>query len=292
MGETKPRSFRLDDETAQKFKEISEKNGFTNQQEAMQQFIRAYEMQSERERLIDSKGELEAYERFSNSIQRLFYSAIDEKQNALETARIEVEKELKSKDMTIADLQQRLTDAVTQCKDAAAAKTTAEEAIKQFENRIEEYETKLNDAQSIINDKDILINTLKDAGQSNRAKAIEYDKILEELAKAKQQITELEAAANKNELEHQKQILTLQQQHNETINNIRTDALNQIAEYQKQYQSIMMDNKQPTAAKKATKTADTSTDTKPKRNRKTKTDTTSTEKETQIAIEDLQQSQS
>lgn len=291
MGETKPRSFRLDDETTQKFKEISEKNGFTNQQEAMQQFIRAYEMQSERERLIDSKGELELFERYSSSIQRLFYSSIDAKQNALETAKIEVEKELKSRDMTIADLQQRFTDAVNYSKDAAAAKTALEETIKQLENRIDEYETKLNDAQSIINDKDTLINTLKDAGQSYKTKAVEYDKILEELTKTKQQIANLETAANKNELEHQKQILSMQQQHNNEINAIRTDALNQIAEYQKQYKS-MMDSKQPTAAaKKSSKTADTSTDVKPKRNRKTKTDT-SAEIENQTTIDELQQNQS
>ena len=43
--ELKPKSFRIDDETAKKFKEISENIG-GNQQEAMAKLIEAYEFQA------------------------------------------------------------------------------------------------------------------------------------------------------------------------------------------------------------------------------------------------------
>ena len=54
--ELKPKSFRIDDETARKFKEISENIG-GNQQEAMAKLIEAYEFQAGKAVLTDRRRE-------------------------------------------------------------------------------------------------------------------------------------------------------------------------------------------------------------------------------------------
>ena len=58
-NELKPRSFRLDDETANKIKEISASIGSSNQQETLSKLIEAYEFQTGKERLAGKKEEIE-----------------------------------------------------------------------------------------------------------------------------------------------------------------------------------------------------------------------------------------
>ena len=54
--ELKPKSFRIDDETAEKFKEISSAIG-GNQQQTLAKLIEAYEFQSGKAVLTDKKAD-------------------------------------------------------------------------------------------------------------------------------------------------------------------------------------------------------------------------------------------
>ena len=70
--ELKPKSFRIDDATAEKFKEISADIG-GNQQETLAKSIEAYEFQSGKAILTDKKDDIEQFERYTTAITLIFW---------------------------------------------------------------------------------------------------------------------------------------------------------------------------------------------------------------------------
>ena len=103
----KPRSYRINDETAEKIKEIAASIG-GNQQETLAKLIGAYEFQAGKAILTDKKDDIEQFERYVNAITRMFMGSLDDNQNITETVRTEFDGLLKSKDATIQDLQEKI----------------------------------------------------------------------------------------------------------------------------------------------------------------------------------------
>ena len=69
--ELKPKSFRIDDETAEKFKEISNTIG-GNQQETLAKLIEAFEFQSGKAILTEKKADIEQIEKsYQEQMQKL-----------------------------------------------------------------------------------------------------------------------------------------------------------------------------------------------------------------------------
>ena len=101
----KPKSFRIDDETADKFKEISAAIG-GNQQETLAKLIEAFEFQSGKAILTEKKADIEQFEKYVTAITRMYMSSLEDNQNITETVRTEFDALLKSKDATIQDLQE------------------------------------------------------------------------------------------------------------------------------------------------------------------------------------------
>lgn len=164
--ELKPKSFRIDDATAEKFKEISSIIG-GNQQETLAKLIEAFEFQSGKAILTEKKADIEQFEKYVTAITRMFMGSLEDNQNITETVRTEFEALLKSKDATIQDLQEKLTVA-KQLKEEAASKARAHaeesarlnETIASLNN---EYNSKIENMQSMLSDKDNLNKALTDS---------------------------------------------------------------------------------------------------------------------------------
>ena len=86
----KPKSFRIDDETADKFKEISSSIG-GNQQETLAKLIEAYEFQSGKAILTEKKADIEQFEKYVTALTRMFMGSLEDNQNITETVRTEFE---------------------------------------------------------------------------------------------------------------------------------------------------------------------------------------------------------
>jgi len=217
---TESMSLRVGPEDKRKFKEIVDNYGFS-QKEAMQRFIAAFEAQADHERLSGSKEQLDAFDGYVSSLQHLFYSAIDAKHTAMDSAYLAVEKEMKSRDVIISEYQKRIEEAERKCEAAYVEKAAAEQSVKQFEKMVSENDARIKDLQKSLDDKDALISTLQNAGR----KAAEYDRISDELADASKMIVELRAEMDKKDIEYQRKILEFERQ--------------KIAEYQKQYKLVL-----------------------------------------------------
>ena len=169
-GELKPKSFRIDDITADKFKEISADIG-GNQQETLSKLIEAYEFQAGKAILTDKKSDIELFEKYVNSLTRMYMGSLEDNQNLTETIRTEFDAMLKSKDVTIQDLQEQLKKAKQTEKEATDEANSLYGINEELQRKIEllkkESDAKITDLNIMLSDKDKL----------NQALATSYDEL-------------------------------------------------------------------------------------------------------------------
>ena len=211
--ELKPKSFRIDDETAEKFKEISGIIG-GNQQETLAKLIEAYEFQSGKAVLTDKKADIEQFEKYITAITRMYMGSLEDNQNITETVRMEFDALLKSKDATIQDLQEKLTIAKKLKEDAILnARTHADENARLngvIDNLNNEYNAKMDDMQSMLSDKDKLNKALMDSYNGLKAKIEEIKEASEQAATLQEEMEQLKkeyeaVIREKSDLEKQMQ---------------------------------------------------------------------------------------
>lgn len=224
----KPKSFRIDDETAERFKEISATIG-GNQQDTLAKLIEAFEFQSGKAILTEKKADIEQFEKYSNALTRMFMGSLEDNQNITETVRTEFDAQLKSKDVTIQDLQSQLTVAKQLKEDSTMkAKAHAEENIRLnsvIESMTKEYEAKTGDMQSMLDDKDKLNKALTDSHtdlkhkvddmQQEHEQFIAVSSELDKLKREHEQIVknkeDIEKRLEHETLEHEKVVADLKQ---------------------------------------------------------------------------------
>lgn len=194
MGESKIKSFRIDDETAEKFKEISLAIG-GNQQETLVKLIETFEFQSGKAILTDKKADIEQFEKYITAITRMFMGSLEDNQNITGIVRTEFDALLKSKDRIIQDLQEKLTMA-NQLKEESLtrAKAHADENARLnnvIDSLNDEYSSKMDDMQSMLSDKDNLNKALTDSCNSLKTKIERMREVAEQSAGLREELEQL-----------------------------------------------------------------------------------------------------
>ena len=237
----KPKSFRITDETAEAFKQISTEIG-GNQQEALAKLIEAYEFQKGKAILTEKKADIEQFEQYITILTRMYMSSLEDNQNVTATVRTEFEALLQSKDQTIQDLQSQLTTA-KQLKEEASAKAKGfadenarlNDYIKSLE---QEYSSKTEDLQSMLSDKDSLNRALTDSCNDLKDKLNAMQKEQEEVVSIRSKLAEAVAERNglrvsKDEAEkalkseiskHEQEVTQLKQHETDTLNHFKEKA--------------------------------------------------------------------
>lgn len=187
----KPKSFRITDETADKFKEIAGTIG-GNQQEALAKLIEAYEFQQGKAVLTEKKADLEKFEQYVAVLVRMYMGSLEDNQNITDTVRTEFEALLKSKDAVIQDLQSQLTTA-KQLREQSAAK--AKEYADQnsqlnddIRNLRDEYEEKTANLQKMLDDKSSLNRVLTDSCEELKGRLSAVESAEKELDAVKESL--------------------------------------------------------------------------------------------------------
>lgn len=237
----KPKSFRIDDDTADKFKEIALQIG-GNQQETLAKLIETYEFQSGKAVLTERKADIEQFEKYVAALTRMFMGVLEDNQNVTSTVHTEFEALLQSKDMTIQELQSQLTVA-KQIKSEAEgrAKSYADEndrLNKEILSLKDESELKIKNMQAMLDDKQNLNKALTDSCNSLKnnidAMTSEYEKLADiqkELASTTAERDSLRAEKEQAEKflnqalsEHKKAVTDLKEHENEALKLCREQA--------------------------------------------------------------------
>lgn len=242
----KPKSFRIDDETADKFKEISAAIG-GNQQETLAKLIEAFEFQSGKAILTEKKADIEQFEKYVTAITRMYMSSLEDNQNITETVRTEFDALLKSKDAIIQDLQEKLTVA-KQLKEEATtrAKAHADENARLnsvIDNLNTEYNSKMDDMQSMLADKDNLNKALTDSCNDLKSKVESMRESSEQLAVIRKELEQLKSEHNavvKEKSDLEKQMKIEQTAHDKAIADMQQHEKD-LLERQKEQSQIALD---------------------------------------------------
>lgn len=269
--ELKPKSFRIDDETAEKFKAIAASIG-GNQQQTLAKLIESYEFQSGKAILTGKKDDIEEFEKYITVITRKYMGSLEDNQNLSQTIRTEFDALLSSKDNTIQDLQSQLF-ASKQIKEEATSKAQiyADENSRLngiIDSLTNEYNAKMNDFQTMLADKDSLNKALTDSCNDlkiktgNLKKAAEqaanlqsdfeklrkeHDKLVHEQADLKKQFQQ-EQASHERSLEQQREqakisldkaVLEVERKCQEQIQALKETHQAEIDKYQQKYLTLL-----------------------------------------------------
>lgn len=209
----RPKSFRLDDDTADKFRAICESTG-GNQQETLERLIQVYELQAGKAILTERKADMQKFEKYSAILTRMYMNSLEENQHVTDVVRESFEDALKSKDETIMDLQNRESKAEMDKSEAVNLAAAYKEEAANLNKQLEQLQKAYDSINANLLDKDQLNKALADTCRELRTKveSLEMDldgletlkRNLDEAKTAKAEIeTKLEAeqVAHKKELE-------------------------------------------------------------------------------------------
>ena len=241
----KPKSFRIDDETAQKFKEIANSIG-QNQQETMQLLINTYHMQQKKTGLSEHKASLEQFESYATSLISMYTQSLQANHDLREIVLQEMDATLKSKDSVIQDLQEKMAAAKQKKEDAEAQAT-----VYSNENKaLDKENTRL---QSALADKESLNIALNDSCSHLKAKceAMEVDagqaEALREQADLQKQLQQeqeahtdaMEQIQAKAQLKQDKALLEAEKTHQQEIQSLKAQTQAEIDTYQQKYFDLL-----------------------------------------------------
>lgn len=131
-----PKSFRVSDSTAEKFREIAQEIG-GNQQTTMAKLIEVYEYQKVKEIAHCKSEEIKTFESYIHCLARMYTTALEEGVDAKNLAKSEYEAQLLAKDQIVAELQNRTRVAEEQKEEL---KTKAEQSLLVLSQQTENYE--------------------------------------------------------------------------------------------------------------------------------------------------------
>lgn len=135
--ELKIKSFRVDEDTFEKFKVIASKE-FGNQGQCLDALINLYEMENSKSSLLERKLEIESFQDYLNKINQLFVTSLQMSKDAEGRVKEEYLRQLSTKDTTIERLQIRE-------KENLEKVNSYKERFKQLEEEVSEFK-KVNKA--------------------------------------------------------------------------------------------------------------------------------------------------
>lgn len=135
--ELKVKSFRVTEETFDKFKKIAS-DEFGNQGQCLDALISLYEMENSKSTLIERKLEIESFQDYLNKINQLFLTSLQMSEDAGKRAEEAFIKKLSIKDTTIERLQRREEDFIEREKklkdELRKLKKDSEENLENIKN--------------------------------------------------------------------------------------------------------------------------------------------------------------
>lgn len=232
-----PKSFRIDDETANKLKTLSK--DFTNQDAAFNAIMAAYE----REILLNEQSQftddVRLFEQYQQCLSAKFTDLIKALITADERAKTSVQQLLTSKDLTIQDLQQQLEDAKKSKEAYANMFSNATQEKEEMEKKLESERLAVTGLRAEIQEKEAQWNSaLQDKVQLNEIlsksiaekereldKQAEYPKLIKEretqIENLSKQVRTLEDQLRETEYTHRLELLEKDKQ----VEIVRTELL-------------------------------------------------------------------
>ena len=228
--ELKVKSFRIDDETNEKLREIMK--NFPNQNLALQKMVEVYELEQGKEAIADRKEDIEEFEKYVSCLVRLYMSSLESNQNQKELIRSEFDSQIRTLKEKLETTRQERDEVTLKSKKYASEN----EALKQANERLStEYKAKIEDLQDMLKEKEESNQLLKSAGtelkakveqmaveeEQNKALHKELESLKAEHEKLMTSYRSLEADLSDLKVQHEQNIAQIQKTHSETLQRVK-----------------------------------------------------------------------
>ncbi|MGL4741920.1 MAG: hypothetical protein ACRC41_14175 [Sarcina sp.] len=177
-NEIKAASFRLNDADIKKFREIADEKGL-NQAEMFKSILNSFEMAKAKGLISDRAKEIETFQETINGLVGMFINSLSINQTSEERIRETLSLELKTKDKTIADLQEQKENLKEKFKEISLKSKELESSSKEVNFKLETALNELEQKTKAIDSQQEQINTLN----SIIAEYREFKEINKELEK-------------------------------------------------------------------------------------------------------------
>lgn len=237
----KPVSFRLDDETKEKIKELSIELGL-NQQGTLQTLLDTFEIVKSKEVLSDSdlQRSITEFEYFTSSVNKSYIQILHALQDAEKKAEFKVKEQLESKDKIIVDLQER----IAQYKQLAAEEKenlkSHEEQYNEVRNTLDKRNKDIETIEKTLQNKELRITELAEDKSELKEKVEELKSIKQTLQDKANKYDEaiLKLAQTSTEKEKVENTLT------NKINSLESQNKSLIEQYNKQLEELTLKSKE------------------------------------------------
>lgn len=193
--ELKVKSFRVDEDTFSKFKNIAAEE-FGNQGQCLDALINLYETEQSKGSLITRKLEIESFQDYINKINRLFVTSLQMSEDAEERAKEGFLKKLEAKEMILLSLKEKIEN---KDKDYFSLKDKLKTLTENNDNLISEIKV-LEENKSTLTQ---LANRNYDLSEELKKKIVSLEKKLELTLNSERELEELREISkelkNKNE---------------------------------------------------------------------------------------------
>ena len=108
MSETKPQTFRLSEDAAAKFKQISDQFGYT-QAQTFDNLLRVFELQDAKTHLPDQERQIDEFDAHAQRLVKLYIETLEQNRNMEDIIRDEFQKRLANSEATIIELREKNT---------------------------------------------------------------------------------------------------------------------------------------------------------------------------------------
>lgn len=185
MGEIKQTNFRIDQETADLFREFCEQNGM-NQAQGFDHVMQIVEMDRAKAVTPGRATEIEGFEKAVKQIMGLYLNSIEINNNAEGRAREQFASSLERQERTIDELQERITQLQAELMDTKNMLLEAEKDKERAEKDRIAAERLKDSAEKTAADKQTIADTLASKLAEAETKAREYDGLLREFTQLKE----------------------------------------------------------------------------------------------------------
>ncbi|MGL4656124.1 MAG: hypothetical protein ACRCWM_09625 [Sarcina sp.] len=184
--ELKVKSFRVDEDTFAKFKEIASSE-FGNQSQCLEALINIYETEESKSTLIGRRLEIESFQDYINKINRLFVTSLQLSSDAEERAKEGFVKKLEAKDEALSVLK-------TKMDSLKEENASLKEESKKLKNEFSSLQKQLAELESAK-------NTLTQLSNRNYDLVSKYEAELQTLKEESDKLKELDKRVKEKDKE-------------------------------------------------------------------------------------------
>ncbi|MBQ5658767.1 MAG: hypothetical protein IIV02_04455 [Peptococcaceae bacterium] len=192
--EVKVFSFRMTDTTKNAISQICKDTGLTSAK-AFDQLVQLYKLDEAKKQIPSRETEIENFEALLQSINTAFVHSLELNMNAEMRIRQTVEQELQTKDQTIADYQNSITEKnekIKKLKEKADQADALQSEVTDLKKNAENFEKQIADKDSIVVMLTEKLSVAEEKVKTSEEKTKKYDEIVSRATLAEDKVKRLE----------------------------------------------------------------------------------------------------